>query len=288
MGTGASSWLASASLELFPVHEASAVFGMTILIPLLRFLLEPCLFMPVARLLLRAQSQGGMMSPRLAATAKKMCESQWKLLYYSASTSLGVWATYNQPWLFDTKQLWDGWPDQVMTTPMRVVYMTELAYYLSTIVLLAFCEVPRKDYPVMMLHHFSTVALIIFTYKYNYARAACVVMLLHDINDVLMETAKILNYASYEFGSKCVFACFLLSWVVLRICIFPAYIIYSCFFEVQDALGFRPPFHMLLNSLMAFLYIIHIYWFALILKVAYLCVATGRGKDVREEDSHED
>jgi len=45
---------------------------------------------------------------------------------------------------------------------------------------------------------------------------------------------------------------------------------------------------MLLNSLMAFLYVIHIYWFALILKVAYDKLATGHLKDVREEDSHED
>jgi len=67
----------------------------------------------------------------------------------------------------------------------------------------------------------------------SYARAACVVMLLHDINDVLMETAKILNYAAYELGSTIVFVCFMISWAVLRIIIFPVYIIYSCFFEVQ-------------------------------------------------------
>lgn len=54
--------------------------------------------------------------------------------------------------------------------------------------------------------------------------------------------------------------------------------------QTQDALGFRPPFHGLLNSLMACLYVIHIYWFALILKVAYDKLATGRLKDVREEE----
>jgi len=55
---------------------------------------------------------------------------------------------------------------------------------------------------------------------------------------------------------------------------------------MQDALGFRPPFHMLLNSLMACLYVIHIYWFGLILKVAYDKLATGHLKDVREEEGH--
>jgi len=50
---------------------------------------------------------------------------------------------------------------------MQVLYAVELSYYLSTIIMLAVWEVPRKDYPVMMMHHFSTVALIIFTYKYK-------------------------------------------------------------------------------------------------------------------------
>lgn len=50
---------------------------------------------------------------------------------------------------------------------MRLLYMAELSYYLATIIMLAVWEVPRKDYFVMMMHHFSTVALIIFTYKYK-------------------------------------------------------------------------------------------------------------------------
>lgn len=58
-------------------------------------------------------------------------------------------------------------------------------------------------------------------------------MLLHDINDVLLEAAKILNYAAFEAASTCVFVCFMASWVVLRIWIFPVYVINSCFFEVQ-------------------------------------------------------
>eukprot|EP00983_Pelagomonas_calceolata_P012618 404058-Pelagomonas_calceolata.AAC.4 len=85
MGTGASSWLASASLELFPVHEASAVFALHSDSECSNLIEDEAAYsptscaQPVARLLLRAQSQGGMMSPRLAATAKKMCESQWKV-----------------------------------------------------------------------------------------------------------------------------------------------------------------------------------------------------------------
>lgn len=112
-------------------------------------------------------------------------------------------------------------------------------------------------------------------------------MLLHDINDVLMETAKILNYANYETGSTLVFVAFMASWVALRLVLFPAYIINSTLFEVQDALGFKPPFHTLLNCLLVFMYMIHIYWFMLIMRVAYKKLTTGHLKDVRESPHDE-
>lgn len=50
---------------------------------------------------------------------------------------------------------------------MRLLYALETAYYLSTIAMLALWEVPRKDFHVMMTHHFGTVVSIIFTYKYK-------------------------------------------------------------------------------------------------------------------------
>ena len=38
-----------------------------------------------------------------------------QLFCYASFALLGVWATYNQPWLTDTKQLWAGWPHHTMT-----------------------------------------------------------------------------------------------------------------------------------------------------------------------------
>jgi hypothetical protein len=50
---------------------------------------------------------------------------------------------------------------------MRRLYALETSYYLATVVMLAVWEVPRKDFPVMMAHHFATVVAIVFTYKYK-------------------------------------------------------------------------------------------------------------------------
>lgn len=181
-----------------------------------------------------------------------------QLFCYSTMTAVGISAVYNQPWLWDTRQCWYGWPEQQMTwvlhdlwkykttdlvlcpvrwysrichddddvcilgnpcmifldtvflwekkiakhqsfcgrcacitsatsafiratlatcpecaianirrQSMRWLYALETAYYLATTVMLAFWEVPRKDFQVMMTHHLATVVSIIFTYKYK-------------------------------------------------------------------------------------------------------------------------
>ncbi len=50
---------------------------------------------------------------------------------------------------------------------MKWLYAAETSYYLATTIMLALWEVPRKDFHVMMTHHFATVVSIIFTYKYK-------------------------------------------------------------------------------------------------------------------------
>lgn len=109
-------------------------------------------------------------------------------------------------------------------------------------------------------------------------------MMLHDVNDIIMEIAKSLSYAKLHTLSNGVLACFVVAWAVLRLYCFPRYILYSTYVEVQQVLGFKPPAYYLINGGLTLLYCLHLYWFSLIMKVAYVAVTTGRGKDVREED----
>lgn len=51
---------------------------------------------------------------------------------------------------------------------MKLLYGTQLSYYISTIGTLALWEVPRKDFHVMMFHHCATVVLIAFSYMYKW------------------------------------------------------------------------------------------------------------------------
>lgn len=50
-------------------------------------------------------------------------------------------------------------------------------------------------------------------------------MLLHDVSDVLMESAKAAKYAGYETISLVAFVSFMISWAVLRLWTLPHVIV---------------------------------------------------------------
>lgn len=110
-------------------------------------------------------------------------------------------------------------------------------------------------------------------------------MLLHDINDVIMEVAKCLNYSQLHAISNVAFAVFMAAWVALRLYAFPAVIIRSTLFDSVRVLGYTPPHHGLLNTLLCVLVCFHVYWFGLILRVAFITLRKGHGEDIREKEA---
>lgn len=54
---------------------------------------------------------------------------------------------------------------------VRQVYCGELAFMVSSVFMLLYWETRRKDFPVMMTHHFATIALIALSYYLKCALA---------------------------------------------------------------------------------------------------------------------
>lgn len=213
----------------------------------------------------------------------KMTESLWKLFCYSSFVVLLSRHMIGQAWFLDTRHYWEGWPHQDGIEPLRIISALELGFYLSGGFMLAFWEVRRKDHAVMMTHHLMSITLISACYYHGYFRAGCVIMLIHDCTDVLLETAKIFEYQEVSFLANTFFVLFLIAWLILRMITFPAWIMRSTVFEVVEVLGSPPPGYLLINSLFSLLYLIHCYWFALILQVAWRFVVSGKAEDLREE-----
>ncbi|KDD73621.1 hypothetical protein H632_c1994p1 [Helicosporidium sp. ATCC 50920] len=166
---------------------------------------------------------------------------------------------------------------------LRSYYELEAGFYAASSVMLVCWEVRRRDFGIMLLHHVVTVTLIVLSQHVGLLRIGSAVMALHDVNDVLLESAKLASYANCPAASTALFVLFVACWAVLRLGIFPLRAIRSCWLGSREALGFWPGCQLEINLLLLALLVMHVYWFVLILRVALRKIRGGKLSDAREE-----
>lgn len=99
-----------------------------------RWLAQHTLFRPL----------GWLMGVKGADDAHKFAEMGWQLLWY-ASAEVAGFAIATSEWdLFDTTQLWIGYPHNRMTLAMKLYYLTQLSFWLHMI-FVTVLEAWRKD-----------------------------------------------------------------------------------------------------------------------------------------------
>lgn len=59
----------------------------------------------------------------------------------------------------------------------------------------------------------------------RFFRIGSVVLAVHDASDVFLEGAKIFKYSGNEVGASVLFGMFAVSWLILRLVIFPFWVI---------------------------------------------------------------
>lgn len=94
-------------------------------------------------------------------------------------------------------------------------------------------EVARSDSWQMLIHHIITIALILFSYVTNFTRVGTVIMVIHDIADVFLELAKVLNYTSKGKGHRWLkpatdvtFGIFAVVFFLTRLVFYPYHVLY--------------------------------------------------------------
>lgn len=55
-------------------------------------------------------------------------------------------------------------------------------------------QVRRKDWAESMTHHVATVILLVYAYYVNFARVGTMVLLVHDVSDIFLESAKLARW----------------------------------------------------------------------------------------------
>ncbi|KAM6985031.1 ceramide synthase 6 [Aplochiton taeniatus] len=211
---------------------------------------------------------------KLNSVKLKLVLVQWRFTFYLYVFTYGVCFLKKTPWLWNTRECWYNYPYQPLSVDIHYYYILELSFYLS-LLFSQFTDMRRKDFLIMFLHHLATISLITFSYVNNMARVGTLVMCLHDAADVLMEAAKMANYAKCQRLCNLLFAMFAILFISSRLGLYPIWILNTTLFESWEIVGPYPSWWVF-NLLLFMLQLLHSFWAYLIVKIG--CRAISRGK----------
>ncbi|KAI4298454.1 hypothetical protein L6164_032011 [Bauhinia variegata] len=259
-----------------------------------RFYLDRFIFRRLGITLLKKGAAPLKLTKATRAKLEKCTESFWKLIYYTAVEACILKVAYQEPWFRDTNLYFKGWPNQELKVPLKIYYMCQCGFYIYSMAALLTWETRRKDFSVMMSHHVITTILIGYSYITRFFRIGTIILALHDASDVLMEAAKIFKYSGSDFAASVSFGFFSISWLVLRLILFPFWVIRASSYSIRDYLNLSDPYPMLLyyvfNTMLIMLLVFHIYWWILICSMIRRQLKNrGKvGEDIRSDSEGDD
>lgn len=224
--------------------------------------------------------------------AQKFSESSWKCIFYVISFTSGYYLVLNCHWFPNTFNCWEGFPNVPRAENLRYYYLLQLGFYCHSLYAHFAMEVKRSDWWPLLGHHIVTIFLIYFSYGIGYHRIGLLILVCHDLNDIFLESGKVLSYMKMDAAKNVAFLLFFASWLLTRLGIFPFMILPSTLFEVTSVIPIDiMPFYFSLNACLLFLLGLHIYWFSLMVK---LLLRVIQGKDIsdsrekKEEEEDDD
>jgi hypothetical protein len=222
----------------------------------------------------------------------KFVEAFWRTVFYLAFSILGFYALFvpeTAPWIRDPAANWKQWPFHTISPTILLYYQIELGCYFHQ---LLWTNTNHSDALEMTIHHFVTIALIVISFLTNFFRVGSVILLIHDISDVFLESAKVFNYISKPLDHRWmksalvdpVFGIFAVTFFLTRLVIYPGFVLRSVFTDgyQEFKLGWVGAYiySVLLLSLQA----LHIFWFYLIARMVIMLLMGTMEGDVRSED----
>lgn len=210
-----------------PARDIATALACAAGITVLRYLFEVVL---LKQWLLPRWARGGKLGEASSSSkASKIAENAFYALFYVLSFSAGALVYRGEPWsvhFFAPSCLDALWEIQPPAPPrFRLFYLFELGYYLSCLLFLVAHDTRRKDFTEYVVHHVSTVALIVFSYTFGWMRMGLVILLLHDCGDILLYSAKVIHYIGVHPWDMVVFGLFTATFYVSRLFLFPRIIV---------------------------------------------------------------
>jgi len=221
--------------------------------------------------------------------AKRAAENVFKGSYYLFIVLFGYVAAKDAPFLpaalgghGSMNAVFDDFPYQPYHTfPLvRTYLMTQLGLHLFSFTEHMMSK-PKNNFMEMLLHHCMTLLLISLAYFMNYVTVSHLVLFLHDISDLFLDWARATADTQLQTLTRTMSVLVVLSWVYTRLYLFPFYLMDVAYWRTKI-----PSEEMygkdLLGAMLHVLLVLHIYWFILIIKMAYRLTVDKKEVDIGE------
>ena len=207
-------------------------------------------------------------------TVDRLAEYVFKIMVYFVS-SLVIYLVLKQGDFIDygllgnveTVQFWLNYPCVSKPKYLEDVYVAKFAYHFYELVICALFHRKNRDFPELILHHITTIVLIILSFTGQHMVPGSTIMLIHDASDIFILICRIAR----ELGNDLVL---ILSWLVmfscwcyLRLYYYFDRIIKVWIFDIwyNKHYFIRSTYNLGLG-LMSILYVLHIFWTFMMIK----------------------
>ena len=223
--------------------------------------------------------------------------NQWvSLLMHVFSTFYGVIYLSQEDWF----QKWLSGVPQVlyaglvegggvpMSMPFKVFYNMHLGYQLHALHFTIqegqyFTADRRADYRQMLMHHVIAVALISFSYCLGYVRFGVLIMVSHNVSDIVVCVTKTAKLLGWQRMSIHLLPFMIITWLITRLIFFPICVIKEV---LMIPIFSIPVLHvlplLLCNAGLLVLLGLNIFWFIKFLQMAANAILSGSSLDVTE------
>jgi TLC domain len=132
-----------------------------------------------------------------------------------------------------------------------------------------------------------------YSFCVGFTKVGVVVMFLHDVCDPWLEAAKMTRYAGMAKTTNTLFVIFTMTWIAMRDVYFPGWVIRSALFDawgmiVGDQIPPKFPHWQCFTVMLIVLWVLHLFWTYVILRIAVEAVTAGELDDTREKRGHQD
>jgi len=245
-------------------------------------------------------------------TRTKFVQAAWRTILYATACTLAVkvmFLTEELPWIYDSSLFWIDWPNHELTEGMASVYALYAGFYVHQLVYL-FLDVKTSDFVALLVHHIITLGLVVSSFVMKFTRVGLFVMLLHDVSDVFLESAKCFNYMKdgprhwLHKGADVCFVVFAISFFSLRLYIYPVRVLWPvaspdgvCQYATcaSTELGGATwdhcavkPAYTAFTGLLGGLQLLQVFWGWKVLMVVWTILSGKELEDPRDDASEED